>query len=366
MSNTQQENLNPSSSNNPIPTLADLMDNANAQWRVFDMGRKIQAIGKKDFAAVEANTKPYPYPIQQKARMALLFWDQSQASAEGIQNPFIWFLQFDVDELGMLKLQQRDHYISMVIKELGGAMGGAQTDTAAGASDKLNNHPYSFTPDQNRRAAFNARVKVALKQPASMYYEHAQAYFLGQLHADKWQELTVQGIADFASRIDDKSNQAGLINALDDLSVQTLSVLGATLEHVSIGTELTQKLISQQQISIENQDHEQVFHLMRCMASSQATGLVSDQLHVLLDNPELSEESLFLIIAGRFWSYLNEQSLLHKFFDRIAQHPNQQLFPGIFADLVAVPETRQTMLNFLRDPNRSEACSRAIGLLFGR
>lgn len=364
MSNTPQGTSEPTNANNPIPTLADLMENANAQWRVFDLGRKIQSISKKEFAAVEANTKPYPYPIQQKARMALLFWDQSQVNAEGIQNPFIWFLQFDVDELGMLKLQQRDHFISMVIKELGGAISADKTDTAAG--DRMNNHPYSFTPDQNRQAAFNARVKVALKQPASMYYEHAQAYFSGQLGTDKWQELTVQGIADFASRIEEPANETGLINSLDDLSVQTLSVLGATLEHYPISTDLTQKLIAQQKLAVEAQDHEQVFHLLRCMASSPSTGLVTEQLHYLLDNNELAEESLFLIIAGRFWSYLNDQSLLHKFFDRVALNPNQQLFPGIFADLVCVPETRQTMLTFLRDPNRSEACARAIGALFGR
>lgn len=348
--------------NNPVPTLSALMEQANAQWRVFDLGRRIQSIGKQEFAAVEANEKPYPYPIQQKARFALLFWDQEQAKADGMKNPFIWFLQFDVDELGMLKLQQRDHYISLVIKELGGALVG---DTEQ-QSDKLNNHPYSFTPDQNRQAAFNARVKVALKQPASMYYEHAQAYFTGQLGTDKWQELTVQGIADFASRIDMPDNQQALINALDDLSVQTLSVLGATLEHYSIGVELTERLIQQQKIALSTSDHEQVFHLLRCMAGSESKTLVAEQLKFLLSCHDVDEESLFLIIAGRFWPYLNEQELLHTFFDRVAQHPNQQLFPGIFADLVAIPETRQTMLNFLRDPNRSQAVSRAIGTLFGR
>lgn len=352
--------MSTASSNNPVPTIADLMLKADANWRVFDMGRRIQSITKSDFAAIENGKKPYPFPLQQKARFAILFWDQKESKQSGMKNPFIWFLQFEVDELGLLKMQQRDHFISIVIKELGSAIVGA-TD-----SDKLDNHPYSFTPDQNRQAAFNATIKVVLKQPASMYYEHVQAYFTNQISIDKWQELTVQGIADFSARINENQNDVALINNLDQLSVQILSVLGATLEHSQIGIKLTEKLIEQQKLALETSDHEEVFHLLRCMAGSESKALVQQQLAFLLSSDELNEESLYLIIAGRFWSYLTDDSLRHLYFDKISQHTNQQLFAGIFADLVAIPETRKCVLSLLRDPSRSASVSRAIGTLFGQ
>lgn len=347
--------------NNPVPTIADLMAKADANWRVFDMGRRIQSINKNDFAVMERGEKPYPYPLQQKARFAVLFWDQKESKQAKVNNPFIWFLQFDVDELGLLNLQQRDHFISIVIKELGSAIVGNNDSS----SEKLDNHPYSFTPDQNKQASFNAKVKVALKQPASMYYEHVQSYFNNEISTDKWQELTVQGIADFAARIEDTNNESNLIAKFDELTVQILSVLGGTLEHSTISTLLTTKLIEQQNIALDSSDHEEVFHLLRCMAGSEAKGLVKEQLSHLLAQPDLNEESLYLIIAGRFWDYLNDPELLNLYFDKVAQHSNQQLFAGIFADLVAVPATRASLLGLLRDPNRTAAVSRSIGTLFG-
>ena len=56
-----------SSANNPVPTLAALMDTANADWIVYDLGRRIMEIPKADFALLEDTKSPYPYPIQQKS-----------------------------------------------------------------------------------------------------------------------------------------------------------------------------------------------------------------------------------------------------------------------------------------------------------
>ncbi len=349
------------SANNPVPTLADLLQQANAQWRVFDMGRRIQTISKDEFKGIEAGQKPYPFPIQQKARMAVVFWDQQNTKGTNEKNPFIWFLQFDVDEMGLIKLQQRDHFIGIVIKELGSALVAPEGQDN---SENLNNHPYSFTPDQNRQAAFNARVKVALKQPASMYFEHAQAYFNGQVHVDKWQELTVQGIADFAARINEAQNEKALIERLPELSVQILSVLAATLEHSQISLSLTEKLIELQEIALASDDHETVFHLLRCMSGSESKTLVQSQLKKLLSANDLVEESLLLIVAGRFWTFLTDDEIRHLYFDRAAQHTNQYLFHGVFADTVAIPSTRKAVLGLLRDPERSQAVSRALGVMF--
>lgn len=352
--------MSQSSANNPIPTLQALMDQANAQYRVFDMGRRIQPISKPEFEKVELSQKPYPYPIQQKARFAFVFWDKSD-SPKHRQNPFIWFLQFDLDEMGLLKLQQRDHYISLVIKELGlQAISDGQQ-----SSDKLDNHPYSFTPDQHRLATFNAKVKVELKQPASMYYEHAQAYFHSAIDVDKWQELTVQGIADYCVRISDDNNEQRLCEILNELPVQIMGSLAASLEHVDVGVELTQALIGVQQQYLNQGDREQVINTLRCLAGSQSKNLVSSQLLALLQSEEAEDESLYIVIAGRLWPLLNDHQVLMTYFEKVALHGNKNLFAGLFVDLVAIPEIRRALLTMVRNPDRPDAVSKAIGSVFG-
>lgn len=353
--------MSASSANNPVPTLSALMETANAQWRVYDLGRKIQPISKSDFASVENGQKSYPYPIQKKARFAMVFWAQDAKGPEAKANPFIWFLQFDLDEVGLLNLQQRDHYISLVVKELGNKVLGTGEQQSS-----LDNHPYTFTPDQNRQAAFNAKVKVALKQPASMHYEHVQAFFAKQISADKWQELTVQGIADFSARIEHANNEKDLINYLPNLSIQTLCAIGATLEHETISLTLTNKLIEAQNLAIEEGDNEQVLNLLRCLVGSSAKALILQQLTILLSNSNIADESLFVIIAGRFWQYLDDKSLRHLFFEKAATNTNKNLFGGLFIDLVAVPSVRDDVLSLLRDPTRPEAISVAIGTVFGK
>lgn len=352
--------MSQASANNPIPTLHALMEQANAQYRIFDLGRRIQAISKTDFEKVEANQIPYPYPIQQKARFAIVFWNKTD-SAKHRQDPFIWFLQFDLDEVGLLKLQQRDHYISLVIKELGSQLVADSNQSA----DKLDNHPYAFTPDQHRLATFNAKVKVELKQPASMYYEHAQAYFKGAIDIDKWQELTVQGIADFCVRIADEGNDKALCQILPELPVQITGALAASLEHVEIGIELTQTLIAVQQQYLQQGDREQVINTLRCLSGSQSKALVAQQLLVLLNSEEAEDESLYIVIAGRLWPYLNDNTVLMRYFEKVALHGNKGLFAGLFTDLVAVPQTRQTLLSMVRNPERPDAISVAIGRVFG-
>ncbi len=352
--------MSSASANNPVPTLAALMSTANANWRVYDLGRKIQTISKSEFELIEDNKKTYPYPIQQKARMALVFWQQDETGPEARANSFIWFLQFELDEMGLLKLQQRDHFISLVIKELGSQLVEANEEK----SSVLDNHPYSFTPDQNRQAAFNAIVKKDLGQSASIYFEHVQAYFSGQLEQDKWQELSIQGIADYSARLDDGQNEQSLCKILPDLSVQILSVLGACLEHQTISLTLSQTIIEQLQQKLAENDKEAVLYLLRSLAGSKAQKLVSEQITNLLNSELVSDMSLFIILSGRFWSYFNDTELLHLFFDKLASHHEQDIFNGLFSDLVAVPEVRLSVLGLLRDPKRPESVSRALGEIF--
>lgn len=341
-----------------IETLSAFMETANAQFRIYDLGRKITSINKKEFFAMEAGQQPYPFPIQQKARFAMVFWNKDDQQNK--TNPYIWFLQFDLDEQGLIKLQQRDHYIAMVVKELGTRLLDKQQQKS-----ELDNHPYSFTPDQARLAMFNAMLKVDLKQPASQYYEAAEQFFAAQVGTDAWQNLSVQGIADFCARVATHHNEENLAVAIKSLPMPVLSSIASSLEHQSIKLELTKAIAESLTQAIKDNEMDKALALLRSMASSVSETVINQTMVNVLNSDAVKNEATFIVLAGRYWSAFQSPELLNLYFDKLAQN-QPHLFAGLFADLVAVPSCRVQVLALIRDPNRSPELAMAFGQMFGQ
>ena len=317
-----------------IATLGQLLDGAGTTWRAFDIGRHITKLDKKQFLAIEQAQVPYPFPLAGHAWLAIQFWD-SKASSE----PYVWFLKFPVDEQSKLVCASRD--------------------------GKLDNNPYVFTPNANKLAAFNAQLKVLLKQPASQYYEYSQLYFSGKLGFDNWQSVAVQGIADFALRLDDDKNLAALQNAWQQLPAEVLQPLSAMLEHVEIPPVLSEQLLSYAQQAIAQKDTLALCCALRAMSKAQAQTLTAQLVDAILHSEVACEPDVIQTIAGRCFNLLSEPERLHIFMDNCAkQQQIEELFPSIFADLVAIPSIRPHLLGLLRKENRSETLARAIGRLF--
>ena len=337
-----------------IATLGQLLDGAGTQWRAFDIGRHITKLDKQQFLAVEQAQVPYPYPLAGHAWLAIQFWD-SKASKE----PYVWFLKFPLDEQSKLVSASRDHFADMVIQALGTEITGEQAD------GKLDNNPYVFTPNANKLAAFNAQVKVLLKQPASQYYEHAQLYFSGQIGFDNWQSVALQGIADFAYRLNSADNLKHLHAAWPNLPVEVLQPLSAMLEHIEIPPTLSELMLSYGQTALKNNDVVTASAALRAISSGQATGLSAQLVDCALESTLGQDSDILLTIAGRCFKQLEEPQRLHVFMDNCAHHEKiTELFPSIFADLVAIPTIRPHLLALLRKENRSETLARAIGRLF--
>ncbi len=337
-----------------IATLGQLLDNAGTQWRAFDIGRHITKLDKKQFLDIEQAQVPYPYPLTGHAWLAIQFWD-SKASKE----PYVWFLKFPVDEQSKLVSASRDHFADMVIEALGTQLTGEQAD------GKLDNNPYVFTPNANKLAAFNAQLKVLLKQPASQYYEHTQLYFSGKLGFENWQSVALQGIADFALRLDNETNLANLQKAWPYLPAEVLQPLSAMLEHVEIPPSLSQLLVEYGQAAIKNNDPFAVTVALRSLSKAQAQGLTAQLVDSVLTSSVNQDADVLLTIAGRCFKQLEDPERLHVFMDNCAHHQQiTELFVSIFADLVAIPTIRPHLLGLLRKENRSETLARAIGRLF--
>lgn len=337
-----------------IATLGQLLDAAGTQWRAFDIGRHITKFDKKQFMAIEQAQAPYPFPLAGHAWLAIQFWD-SKASKE----PYVWFLKFPVDEQSKLVSASRDHFASMVMEALGKDLTGEH------AEGKLDNNPYVFTPNANKLAAFNAQLKVLLKQPASQYYEYTQQYFSGQLGFNNWQGVAVQGIADFALRLGDDKNLVNLQSAWEQLPVEVLQPLSAMLEHVDVPVGLCKQLAKYAHAAISQQDTIALCCALRAMSSSQAQGITAQLVDAILASQVATDSDVLLTIAGRCFRLLADDERLHIFMDNCAHHQKiDELFPSIFTDLVAIPNVRPHLLGLLRKENRSETLARAIGRLF--
>ena len=338
-----------------IATLAQLLDAAGTQWRVYDIGRRIAKIDKTTFSKIENAETPYPFPLQQHAFLAIQFWDP-KASKE----PYIWFLKLPLDEQSKLIQASRNHFASMVIEALGTQLTG--DDQQAG---QLNNNPYVFTPNANKRAAFNALMKVELNQPASIYYEHVQLYFSGQIGFDDWQSLAVQGLADFVMRLDKDQNESHLIAALPCIPEEVLAPISALLEHVAISTVLAESILQRGKQALKNENMPLTIHYLRALSFAPASGLTTQLLDHVLASPLGQQTDLQLTIAGRCWQHLQQPDRLHLYLDLVAKNNAEpRLFESIFADLVAISTLRPHVLALLRIENRSEELARAIGRLF--
>lgn len=335
-----------------IATLSEILTFAGSQFKIYDMGRRISPIQPQQFYAIETAAKPYPAPIAGHARIALCFW-----SIQTPETPYIWFIQFPVDEQGYIKLAARDQFLHLVITALGQDLSKKPDKEHVNA---LASNPCIFKPDEQKLAFFNARLKVDLDLCASKYYEHAQSYLQGNLGWEQWPSISLQGLADVIARLDREENSQTLCHALDHLNETIWITLAQLLEHQPLDQRLTHHICRLHQQWINKRP--QLSHmLLRAMASSPFGELRQHALQRELDNnPNLQS---FIAIAGRLWADLADEKINKAFFEALAKRHDQSLFNQLFSDLVAIPMLRTKMLTRLRDPNRSSELANAIGQL---
>ena len=272
----------------------------------------------------------------------------------------MWLLKLPLDERGLLNQGARNHFIAIIVEALGGDLSVNPTEKQEAL---LKKNPYHFTPAQYKLAAINSIVSVALKQPASKYYQPALNYLSGNNSWQAWQEIGVQGLSDIAARLNDGNNVELLTNAIEHLPEQVLSPLCSALENTQLPAELIAKVIALYQKALKEDKAEIALSLLRALASSSQHPFSEKFINGLLNSEALNEDTL-IIIAGRLWSALINESVLFSYLEHLIKDEDHELFMAIFKDLVAIPTTRPLLLQALRSPNRSDALAQAIGQLF--
>ncbi|MFB2680435.1 DUF3549 family protein [Shewanella mangrovisoli] len=329
-----------------ITTLSQFLTTAKTQFQVYELGRRVQHIDMLAFHQIESLVTPYPYPIQGHAQFAIVFWNESQQH-------FIWFLKLPLDEQGLLSPAPRSQFIEMVLTALGQDPTQPLTDEQ---QDRLANNPFSFKPNQEKLAVFNALVRKQLGLSASIQYEFAVQYLSGQIAPNEWQHIGLQGLSDVCVRLGELDHEQQLLASFDNSAIEVQIALCQCLEHLHLTEALANKLYAK---FVTAYPEYQAYYL-RALASHTE---LSQQALAHLQQSERLEANELISIAGRNWTVLKQELSRSIYLEALARQP-QAFFNQIFADIVAIPSLRNHLLGELRNPNRSVQLSQAIGGLF--
>ena len=353
-----------------IDTISQLLRSSNSQFRLYDIGRKIEKISKEHFEKIELNQIPYPTPSQGHACIAIAFW-QKQSS-----QPYLWLLKLPLDERGLLNQGARNHFIAIIVEALGSDL---TQDANEQQEELLKSNPYLFTPAQYKLASLSSKIKFELKQDPSEYLSPFVAYLSGKNGWNNWQAVGVQGITDLAVRlkenVNNKTNYSQqLVKALPHLPSEVLLPLCGALENEVFSVELMDALLDLLHAQLrsaktsQNQDEEAFQiqqHLIRSLASNCQHVHVEKFINTLLEQKIVAAE-LLITLSGRCWLALANAKQLMTFFEHLVATKDQALFNSIFKDLVAIPLIRPVVFQCMRAPERSNALSQAIGQLFNQ
>lgn len=347
-------------------TLTDFIRQTEAQFRILDMGRCISKLSPDNFRKVEMGQIPYPKPFLHQAWIAILLWNPKQAKEN-----VVWFLKLPLDEQGFLVQAARDDFLHRLLQNLSNSMGKGPLDQPADAleyRDALKDNPFSFTPDQEKMAAFHAIAKQITRQPASSYYSAAKDYFHGKTDLTSWDNLGYQGIADYVIRHQEDNNEQKLTEIFSQLPDIPLEAACTFIEHIepseALSAAIRQRL--ENTINTGSASANQIGALLRAISQTPEGEAKIAVLSRVLVSHYGREAEVIAALASRCWVSLQYPQLLQLFLETLAENnAGQACFNRVMADLMFIPTLRALSLQQFRSDERSEALSRAIGGMFG-
>jgi len=346
---------------NTITTLGQFLHRSGAKYRVFDMGRRVVKISADEFVDFETAKKPYPYPLKKQALFGLVFWNPLLSDKQ-----YVWFLKLPLDEQGLLIQAARDEFLVMLLDRVGECMLAAED--GKNIESALKDSPYTFVPQQQKMAVFNAHVTKCLNMPASPSYDAALAYFTGVTDKNDWQSLAIQGIADIAIRLaNDGEETIDLIATLPKLPEAPWNIFSSFLEHSEPVAGIVEVLA--QRLNMELQEKEpdinQICACLRAASNSPAKGLVDSMVKRVLKHSCSRNIEVLAAITGRVWRVLEQEFICQMFLEQLARNESgQEGFNQLIVDVLYLPGMRLHIMKALRSPQRSKELSVAVGKLF--
>lgn len=351
-----QENL----TSGEQPLLLDLLNTAGTEIRIFDLGRRVSQLSTDQFKLIEQAQMHYPAPYMHLAFVGILIWNPANRSENAV-----WFLKLPLDEQGFLVQAARDDLVSRLVTNVVNHKSGEPLP-----EDALKDNPFAYKPEQEKMAMFHSQAAIEMQQHASQYFEFAQQYFDGQLDAERWPDLALQGIADYAARLPSMAqSQARLLANLPNIPDAPLANLCAQLEHIALPDPLAQALALrlQAQLNSDQGSALQTAALLRGVSNTRDENLKQTLVRDILLSRFGQDAEILVTIATRCTTAFYALDILSLFLEKLAtSDAGQNGFSRIIAELMFMPTLRTLILQAFRDPNRSDALTCAVGAMFGK
>jgi len=343
------------------------------------MGRLIQPIDKQHFIDFEQNQQPWYSPFLQQAWLAFVFWQEPQPGKKPNEHT-VWFLKLPLDEQAKLNQVARDDFLRRLLSVLGKPQQSTAEKLNA-LENALKDNPYGFQPKNEQLANFHAIVHSQFSLPASHYYKAAQKYFSDNTKLDQWQQLGLQGIADFTARLNEsyhnKTNEQLLIDSIKHCPLPVLQSLGNSLENHPCPDALTLAVYNRLKLAL-GQNIEMTEQVALCTTAIRATAQTLNQslqqqlLSSILESDAGKDIEVLATIAGRCWILMTNSQFLSVFLEALARTNSlseqdiqqQAAFNSIVSDLMFIPGLRKPILEKFRSQERSPALTQAIGAFF--
>lgn len=349
-------------SSHQITTLSEFLHHSGAKYSVFDMGRRVTKLCSDQFFNFESARQAYPYPLQKSALFGVIFWSPTLPDKH-----YIWFLKFPLDEQGLLVQAARDEFLSMLLERVGGYM--LAVTGNQDIEDILSDSPYTFTPLEEKLAAFNSKANKSLGRQASSYYHNALNYFIGEKDLNDWQSLAIQGVADVAERLNEGEETQRLIEALPKLPERPFMVLCSFLEHVEPTVGIAEALAQQIEYELEQKEPniEKICACLRAASNCPARALLEQMVIKTLKNDCSKKIEILAVISGRLWQLLENSQICTLFVERLAENDaDYSGFSQVLADAMFMPGLREHIMKALQCPKRSDTLSKRVGEMFGQ
>lgn len=334
-------------------TLVELLERSGAAVEVYDVGRRVGRLSRPDLLAFERARLPYPLPMQHKA------WCGFVQLPDPGDEPVIWFLKLDLDERGLLVQATRDELLARLLESVIADANGANPQLA------MNDMPCAFTPPAARMAQFHAQLNADLGRPPSRFFEHARAYFAGELSWSQWEFVGYQGIADVACR----HAAVPLARAVPHLPDQPLIALCHCLENQRPQPDLTNALLDRldEELHADAPGSDRTAALVRALAGAGGLPEVHRGLMALLEHPAGREIDVLAALSGKLWEALLHRPLMDLYLDRLADNSHgQAAFEACLSDLLSLPSLSTTVREALRDPAQADRVRNAFGRMLQR
>jgi hypothetical protein len=339
----------------PMETLSDLLQQLQGQYRVYDMGCRLSKLSSVDFKSFEEGKKPYPSPWLRHAWVGILSWSPKTPEQEK-STPTIWFLKLPLDERGLLIQAARDEFLNQLLETIGTNMLDQQASSEW--AEQLKHSNLAFTPDQARMAAFHAQASFTLKQTASSFYPAVRRYMSSEDPQQGWQELGLQGFADFSIRLNEQQDWQQQVSQLPG---PVLDTIAAQLENQKLDHFLASAFILRGQASA---DEGEKIACLRAVSQTPDTTSRQQWLTQLLNKDSIVGVELLATITSKCSEDLLNAEIMGLFLHQCAA--DQGVFNGLVQELMYQPQLRIQVLAAFRAQERSPVLIHAIGALMGQ